>query len=87
MSSEIDFKNIDPNRIKILKSKNNPNYMNDYYKTNKLRCEICDVNISLNSKATHVASSKHQLKMLKSGKTETDNCFVKVKVEKPIKEE
>ncbi len=83
MSSRIDFTNIDPSHIKILKTKN-PKYMSEYYKTNKLHCTICDTNISLNSKGTHIASSKHQLNLLRSGKTfnSPDACFQKVKIEK-----
>lgn len=84
MINEIDLKNIDPSRIKILKSVNNPNYMNDYYKTNKLHCVACDTTISLNTKKTHIVSSKHQLNVIKSGKTydKPDEWFVKVKIEK-----
>ena len=84
----------DPSRIKVYKKVNNPNYDSEYYHanketrkkyqdTNKLKCNVCDINLSLAAKKTHILSTKHKFKLLESG-AKLDNpedCYTKVKID------
>lgn len=94
MSSELEKNKIDESRIKILKKVNNPNYNSEYYnanketlleyqRVNKVKCNVCEVILTMASRKHHVVSAKHKLKLLETGKKfeNPEDCFIRVKIE------
>lgn len=82
------------NPSKKYKKVNNPNYYSEYYHankdqrkkyqdSNKLKCEICNIILTLPAKYTHILSSKHKLKLLETGTILSNpiDCYSRIKID------
>lgn len=97
-SSINDSVDKDLSRFKLLKTVNNPNYSSEYYKankdirkkyqdSNKLKCNVCDVNLSMSARKSHILSSKHKLKLLETNTklNDSEECYIRIKIDPAVK--